>query len=428
MDRLRRSELGRALLLFAIVAGSLIASPRAHADERLRAEAERRNKMASRYYQEGRYESALQLYQSAYDLVPDPKFLFNIALAKEKTFDYEGCTLAFQEYLERTRDDTGAAARDTARTRLEHCLSRTVIPVRFTSVPTNAAIYIGQGPDKALRGRTPQELELAPGQHHVTVELPGYVTQEQDIQVEVGKRPRPDFVLEKLSSLTVEVDPSGARVKVDDSAWQPAPMTRQVRAGVHLVKVQKKGYEPARREVKVEAGREVSLVLSLRPLPNIRKLAISTRLDFGPTRVEVDGEPAGAAPVEARLSPGRHQIRVTAPGRLPYHEKIQLPEDRDLRLLVDLRPRRSKRSRYAVWGLVGATGLAAAVGSTYGILALSDQAEFNDDKTDAALHARGERRAERADLWLGSAAILAAGTVLYYYLSRPEPSSATLEP
>ena len=428
MNARRREASSSRLLAASLVVVATLASTRAQADERIRKEAERRNRAASALYAEGRYESALQMYQSAYDLHPAPKFLFNIGLAKEKTFDFEGCALAFRDFLRQGEKAGEKTVRETAQVRFDTCLKKTSIPVRLTSVPTNAAVLIGEGEEEELRGRTPQQLQLPPGKHKVTVQLRGHVSQVQIIEAQVGTRPNADFVLEKLSSLHVEVDPAGARVSLGDGEWEVAPVTRELRAGVYEVRAEKPGYEPARRQVKVESGKEVSLVLPLRPLPKVRTLEVATQRPLEvESRLEVDGNVVGALPVETALSPGEHRVSVAAAGHLPYAANIRVPDERDVRLLVTLERRRSRRSRTVAWSLVGAAGAAALLGSGYGLLALSDQSEFNDDKTDVALHERGERRAERSDWCFGAATVLGAGALVYYYLTRPDPSSARFE-
>ncbi len=415
--------------LAAIVTAIAVLLPNsARADDRIRKEAERRNRVASAAYNQGRYEAALQMYQSAYDLFPSPKYLFNIGLAKEKTFDYEGCALAFRDFLRQTEDGGEKAVRQAAETRQATCLQKTSIPVRLTSVPTNAAVYLGEGESSELRGRTPQQLMLPPGKHTVTVQLQGYVAQEQVVDVQLGTRPQADFVLEKLSSLRVEVDPPGAKVSIAGAAWEAAPVEKQVRAGALEVRVKKDGYEPAQRQVKVESGQEVSVVLSLRELPKIRNLSVQTEVTPGVSpEVQIDGERLGPSPTQKPLGPGAHRVKVSAPGYLPFAESIKVPEERDVRLFVKLERRRSRTSRTVFWSLLGAAGAAALVGSGYGILALSDQAEFNDDKTNVEVHERGEVRAERADWGFGAAAVLGAGALVYYYLTRPPSSSAEIE-
>lgn len=415
-----------AFLAWAMVVG---AASDAAGDERIRREAERRNRIGTQFYNSGSFEQALQMYQGAYDLQPDVRYLFNIALAKEKMFDYEGCVVALQGFLRSTEGDSARrASRENAGQRLALCLERVTIPVRFTSVPTNAAIFRRDGEARTLLGRTPQELPLPPGRHALEVEMPGYVTQRREVVVAVGERAQPDFVLEKLSSLRIEVDPSGARISVDSGEWEPAPLERQLEAGTYQVRVEKDGYEPAQRKLVVEPGAALSLVLPLRPLPTIRTLGIALGAGAaGDARVVIDGRARGRAPLEVALSPGTHRVRVTAAGWLPYADTIVVPEERDARLVVDLRQTRSSGNRIALWSLAGATGAATIAGSVFGTLALVDQRRFDDDPTNPNVHERGERRAETADALFVTAAVLAAGTVVYYLLTRPGRSRATLE-
>ena len=417
------------LLLAGLLGACWLLPMTAHGDNRWKGEAERRNRTAKKLYNQGHYQSAMTMWQSAYDLHPDPRYLFNVALSKEKVSDHEGCALRFRDFLLETEANQDlASVREAAQSRMKACLAKTMLPVRFTSVPTNAAILIGVGAKQESRGRTPRELRLAPGKHQVTVTLPGYVAQEQVIEVVLGERTQPDFVLEKLSSLHIEVDPTGARVRIGEDSWESAPLTRRVQAGTYEVQVEKAGHEPEQRQVQVSAGQEKSILLSLRPLPKIRKISVTSASHREPrARVEVDGRRAGILPVETTLSPGKHEIRVRAPGHVPFASSIIVPEDRDLRLEVSLEPKRSRRNRATLWGLLAATGTATIVGSTYGILALSDKSKFDDDRNNVDLYNSGRRRTERADLWLGTGLLFGAGTIAYYYFTRPGRSTGKLE-
>lgn len=416
----RPRHLAAAVVLLSIAAGTAGAQ-----EAKLRAEAERRNRRASELYAAGRYEEALQTYQAAYDLYPEPKYLFNIGLAREKTFDYEGCALAFQQFLG-VAPEAGEDVRRQAEERRAACVQRAQIPVRITSAPTNAAIYVGEGEARTLLGRTPLELKLGPGEYTVGMELAGYVPRTEQIAVEIGKRPQIDFVLEKLSSLRIEVDPAGARVKIDDFEWESAPTTREIAAGTHRVQVVKDGYQPASREVKVEAGQEVSLVMALQPLPQIRKLALRTRKPVAGVEVRLDGRPVAAPPVALEVSPGSHRLEVRAPGRLPFARDITVPPDRDLRLALHLEPVRSRRDQLVVWSLAGAAGGAALVGGIFGVLSLQDDEAFAKDPSPA-LQERGEGRAEMADAWFVTAAVLGGGAALYWFITTPRDSRAGVE-
>lgn len=417
----------RQLYVCVIVAvvGALVDTPMAHSQKKnsaFRKEAERRNTTATEHYTQGRFEQSLQLYQAAYDLFPDPRFLFNIGLAHEKTFDYEACAITFAQYLKEA-NKASEKVRAQAEERLHACVDRAEIPVRLTSVPNNAAIFVGDGSKRELRGRTPLDLRLPPGPHVLSAEMGGYITGEQSIEITPGERPQLDFVLEKLSTLRVEVDPANAQISIDDLPAEPAPLVRQVAKGTHTVRVTKEGYESVTRDVSIEAGREVSLVLSLRASTQPRTLSI--RSESVVAQVRVDGLSVGSTPLEYPLRPGQHQLHIMSPGRLPYKKTLSIPDDRDLLLQVQLQPQRSRVNRIAFWTLLGAAGSAGIIGSYFGVRALRDQSKFREAPSIPGSEA-GERNARSADIWLAIGGLLGASAVGFHYLSAPEPSSAKL--
>lgn len=416
----------RCVVALALVASAVDASAQPAKTElnpRFRKEAERRNQKGTEFYNQGRFEEALQLYQAAYDLYPAPRFLFNVGLAREKTFDYEGCAAAFQRFVADATDAT-ADVRNQASERLRSCYERAEIPVRLTSAPSNAAIYVGDAAGRTLKGRTPVELKLAPGTHVVAAEMSGYTTSTQTVTVEPGQRPQIDFVLEKLSMLRVEVDPPSAKVQLDDLPPEPAPLAREVERGTHQVRVTREGYEPLERHVSVEAGREVSLVLSLRAIARPRSLEI--RADAERPSVRVDGVPVGTAPMSYALRPGPHRVQVTAPGRLPYRGDLTIPDDRDILLDVRLEARRSRKNRVVFWTLLGAAATAAVIGAYHGLSALEQESSFESDPSVDASK-RGESRAETADVWLAIGGVLGGGAFAWHLLTAPGQSTAEIE-
>lgn len=396
---------------------------RADLNPRYKPEAERRNRKATEFYTQGRFDSALQLYQAAYDLYPEPRFLFNIALALEKTFDYEGCAVKFQKFLTDATDAPEDVRRQAAE-RLRSCFDRAEIPLRITSAPSNAAIFLGSGDTRTPRGRSPVDLKLPPGKHTLTAEMPGYTPSTQELTLAPGERPQLDFVLDKLSSLRVEADPSGAQVSIDDAAPEASPVVREVAKGNHTVRVTREGYEAVRRDVKVEAGQEVSLVLSLRGLARPRALTITA--DAPRALVKLDGVAAGVTPLELAVRPGAHTILVEADRRVRYRGDLTIADDRDLAMRVRLAPKRSRANRAVFWTTLGTAAASLAIGSYYGLSALDDQSSF-DAMPSREGSATGEDHAESADLWFAVGAAFAGGAVGWHFLTTPGASSADVE-
>jgi len=400
-------------LTLALASSSLAAPPPA-----LIQEAKRRFQRANQLYQDGRYTDALHLYQAAYDLVPSPDILFNLGLTKEKVFDYEGCSITMRQYLQQTQDQ---ARREQAEDRLAHCRAQTTIPVKISSLPPSAAITLGkEGAAPTARGRTPALLNLPPGSYAITVEAPGYLPQTQKITVEEGVHPDIDFTLEKLSSLHIEADVSGAEVRIDGRPEGVTPLKRELKAGLYRVEVAHAGYRTVEKQVRVGAGDQISLVISLPGLPRERRVELQP-VRGGHALATIDGDAVGTLPLDRRLTAGVHRVELSAPGRQPWAGDISVPDDRDLRLRVRLEPTRTRAQRAVFWTLQSAASALAAGGVVFGSLALADQSSY-DAHPSATLGATGTDHAHTADaLFAASAAVGIAGAI-YYFATWPKHS------
>lgn len=378
------------------------------------AEAQRRFARANRLYRDGRYQDALLLYEAAYGLVPSPDVLFNIGLTREKVLDFVGCTLAFQQYLQ---GPASPEDRAIAQTHLDTCRAHASVVVKVSSIPQGASITVRQGDSTAFHGRTPGRLELAPGDYSVTLELPGYVTQTQDVTAEVdGRGERAlDFVLEKLSSLRIEADVAGAMVRVGDGPPEPAPFERELPAGKYTVVVSKPGHRDVRKDVRVDAGKQVELSVALPPLPQVEDLLV---LSEPGALVSIDGGAARPAPLRLQLTAGIHQLGVEAAGYLPYRGGLTLNGSGVTEVRVSLGRPRSPFSRYASWSLLGVGAVSLVAGGTFGVMSLRDQAAY-DDAPSPALRDDGREHAQTADVLMLGGLVLVIAAGAYYVWSAP---------
>jgi hypothetical protein len=402
------------LLLAAQAAGA--APPPRHVIQAARERFER----ANRLYHEGRYAEALLLYQAAYDLVPSPDFLLNLGLTKEKTLDYEGCAVALAQFL---KAPTSREKAEQAAQRIENCRARATIPVRVSSMPPSAAVYLVTGGQRSLRGRTPTRLALAPGTFELSVEHPGYQRQTQKVVVEIGTRPDIDFTLERLSALRVEADVAGAQVQIDDGPPEDAPAQRELLAGLHRIRVTRGGHQPVTRQVRIEPGQTTSLVVSLPALPVVRQLAVESSVA---ANVSLDGRDQGRTPLRAPVVTGYRRLEVHAPGFVRYASEVRV-QDHDVQVRVRLAPAQRRWERAVSLALLGATAAGAVAATAYSGLALRDQHEYVNGVPTRSLLDQTRSHARTADgLWIGTA-VLAAGTVVFYLVTRSRKSHATVE-
>lgn len=149
-------------------------------------------------------------------------------------------------------------------------------PVRIDSRPSGATVYL-DSKEGAPLGRTPFAGRLPSGSHTLIVELDGYVSQVQDINVRRQRRPlRIDVKLSKIDLASIEVvlgraggrpvEADGARILVDGRDVGAAPDTVQVPAGPHQVEVVLEGYKTFEIWVETAEGEKLKVTADLVPL------------------------------------------------------------------------------------------------------------------------------------------------------------------
>jgi formylglycine-generating enzyme required for sulfatase activity len=107
-----------------------------------------------------------------------------------------------------------------------------------------------------------------------------------------------------------------------------------LRPGNYELVAERRGYEPLRRPVKVSDARGQRFEFKLQKLPG--RLRVETPVT---AEVAIDGKPAGRAPGEFKLHPGRHAVVVTAERYLPFQSDVAIAgEDRQQVLQAQLVP------------------------------------------------------------------------------------------
>jgi hypothetical protein len=136
----------------------------------------------------------------------------------------------------------------------------------FTS-PSGATIFIDGLDQDELTNATITGLEE--GSHRVEVEKEGYLNPaEATVQVTRGETAEVGFVLQPRSgSISIASEPSGATVLLDGILQQgstPCTLTT-VSAGEHQLTIRKNGYADETRDVEVEEGALLEVIVELVP-------------------------------------------------------------------------------------------------------------------------------------------------------------------
>jgi hypothetical protein len=195
-------------LLLAVLVASALTGPAARAQEAAPAtgsaapsaagsdDARERFKRGEAAYQKGSYELAISEWEAAYAAEARPRIQYNIYQARERLGQLVEAVDALQKYLSTADPDDPYYSDATARlASLQQRLKAT--GVRLIGGPEGASINIS-GHDWGRLPR-PDPISVQPGNHRVTVSMPGYEDFVANIVVPAGQTLDVAVQLEPLS-------------------------------------------------------------------------------------------------------------------------------------------------------------------------------------------------------------------------------------
>jgi formylglycine-generating enzyme required for sulfatase activity len=122
----------------------------------------------------------------------------------------------------------------------------------LSSEPPGARVSVAG----AVRGRTPVELQLAPGTAHaVRASLPGHADAELSLTLRAGERREATLrLVPQLGEVKVAARPPDAELLVDGQPRGRADQTLSLVAVPHVLEFRREGYEPARVTITPRPG------------------------------------------------------------------------------------------------------------------------------------------------------------------------------
>lgn len=381
---------------------------------------------ATRHYEAGRFDRAVQEFFLAQRASPNPRTVYNIGLCFLRLSRHEDAFFFLGEYLGLDDDADGAETRRTfARDALSD-LARRVAQVVVTSDPPGAEIFVDQR-EHGGWGRTPRALALSAGEHRVWVELPGHRRAESTVIAELGREVRIAVQPERIVGRVRVTSSVVATVRAFDAAGQriadgTSPLEIVAAPGRIELELEAEGHRPARRFVEIVADETQQLPILLEALPPPTG-DLTVTANVPQAVVSLDGEPLGIAPfVLPELGVGMHRLAVDAPDRLGWTDEILVRPDERTWLTVELAEPPRGRSPFT-W-VLGGLGVTAATGATgFGVLARRRADDFRarwnapggEDVTDLRSEAR--RFARTTDALAGAALVSLVTAVLLFFLT-----------
>jgi hypothetical protein len=244
----------RALIVAGVI--GLLAATAAGQDAKSQAKAAFERAVAAEHKKDWR--TAIEEFQSAYDLSPHADVLYNIAVDFERLEEFRDAATYYRRYLDEMDD-----APDRAKVeKLIRKLRERPGEVTITSDPSGAEVAI----DGRVVGKTPWTGPLT-GAHQVAITGPGG-TRDEDLVVEYGEPKQLDVTLAaKTGMLSVQSNVAGAQITVDGTYVGVTPLDVPLTAGPHRVLVASPGWASYERPIEVPSEGSTQMTANLvRPL------------------------------------------------------------------------------------------------------------------------------------------------------------------
>lgn len=203
------STLGSTVLAGLLAFGEIGVAPRiAYAQPRPKTEdlarARTLDKEGAKAYESGRYNDAIRYFEEAHRLGGPPFELWNVAKCHLRLDQPEQAAEMLEKYL--ATPSLPADDREEATQQLAELRKRTST-VTIASTPAGARVAID---GRVIEGaRTPTSTTVEPGNHSVTITLPGYSSYTRDVDARYGRAIIFDAPLSKDRRPTPPVNPYG---------------------------------------------------------------------------------------------------------------------------------------------------------------------------------------------------------------------------
>ena len=138
-----------------------------------------------------------------------------------------------------------------------------------------------------------------------------------------------------ISTVTLDVQPEGAAIFVDDVQVGTSPLSKpfNVDMGEHRLRVTKPGFQDFTTTQSLQGGAPFSLMVALQPVVHQGRLHVVA----GPGEtISIDGKVVGTGQWEGVLPSGIHNVSVTAAGKRPYQSDLAVQDDQTQSVRVAL--------------------------------------------------------------------------------------------
>lgn len=212
----------------------------------------------TKLFRDGRYKEAIAKFSRAFEINRDISLLYTIAINYQNLEAWQECVSHMERFLESA---PMGPKRDRASNTKKSCEARIERDQQLIieSSPSGAKVFLDEH-NRGVQGTTPFRNYVKPGQHRVWIELPGYDTVDQQIEVQKATPFRMNVQMRKVSDkgwLYVDATVIDARVYIDGKNVGLTPFQAPLpyASGLHQVVVERDGYTRFTKQVNIAKGR-----------------------------------------------------------------------------------------------------------------------------------------------------------------------------
>ncbi|WP_164856290.1 PEGA domain-containing protein [Lujinxingia sediminis] len=193
-------------------------------------------------YDDGLFQQAADSFHQAYELVPLPDFLYRLGLAYERLGEDARAVEYYRSFLNQVPQAEERGRIESTIEVIERRLAaRAKTAVEVITRPEGARVYV-DSKESGMRGVTPIDLNVEAGSYTLFIELEGYESVEERVQVPEGQ----------TVVLRLGLEPEGvvgpAESSFMRSAWVPASLAVAGVGALALMPVFRSQAEAAGRE------------------------------------------------------------------------------------------------------------------------------------------------------------------------------------
>lgn len=213
--------------------------------------------------------------------------------------------------------------------------------LRVNSSPADAQVYV----DNQFVGYSPVNYGTRPGRHEVRVELGGYESYRESVNVRPGQTSTVDARLaqtRRTGSVSFDSEPREAEVYVDGRYVGTTPTSSiSLDAGSYEARFRRSGFQDTFVSFEVRAGSSQTVSTRLRSQTG----SLAVQANIGGAHVYLDGTSMGTIPngtgrlVLDDLQPGNRELVIVAPGYQTFVSDVQIRPGET----TDIRVRQERR-------------------------------------------------------------------------------------